>query len=421
MIWMWALLIGSFGAWGATRFCRDMANPVAVYTQVWTLSVALFLAGWVTYLPVDAALWWALVLSGFGFLLGGWSALIWGTPKWRNLPPSQEISVSVDEARLRVLLQWFTFLGAVGLLLQIRHLQTTMGLDLLIEDPVVARRLHSNVPVWGYFNLLNVANIPLVVIYVRVSGRFRKWMSLTILLAVAAALITTDRTRFFYMVIWTFFVWIYLPGRRLTPGRKWLGLGFVVVLLLVFFTVIGEHYDRKYRDRFPEHIHLTGRFQVLIEPYIYLTGSLAALDALLNDENPMYKGKFSFSPLVSLAQVFFPEIETVQLQGKLYFVPMEINTYSYLQQFYQDFGWWGILFGPYVCGWLTAWVYTLMRRKPTLWRVYTAGLLTFCCVMSVFVNTFTQEATWFFVLLGFGAHVWVKRGDLSPENPGRGP
>ena len=392
-----------------------MANPVAVYTQIWTVSVALFLAGWVTYLPVHTHLWWAIILSGAGFLLGGWTALVWGMPRDRKAPETGKLQA--DEARLRMLLMGFTFLGAVGLLLQIRHLQATMGLELLIEDPVVARRLHSNVPVWGYLNLLNVANVPLVVIYVSVAGRLRKWMILTFLLAIAAALITTDRTRFFYMVIWAFFVWIYLPGKKLPPWRKCLGLGMVVLLLLVFFTAIGEHYDRKYRDRFPEHIHLSERFQVLIEPYIYLTGSLAALDALLADENPMYKGKFSFSPLVSLAQVVFPDIETVQLQGKLYFVPMEINTYSYLQQFYQDFGWWGILFGPYGCGWLAAWFYTLMRRRPTLWMVYTAGLLTFCCAMSVFVNMFTQEATWFFVLLGLGAQLWVGRAKVSSNHP----
>ena len=415
MVWIWVILMGSFAAWGATRFCRDMANPVAIYTQVWTLTVALFLAGWVSYLPVAPMLWWAVGLSTGGFLMGGWTALVWAMPKGQNSTAGMQFEA--DEGRLRLLLKWFTLLGAVGLMLQIRHLQNTMGLDLLIEDPVAARRLHSNVPIWGYFNLLNVANMPLVVIYVRVAGRIRKWMVVTILLAVAAALITTDRTRFFYMVIWAFFVWIYLPGKPLSPGRKCMGLGLVVLLLLFFFTAIGEHFDRKYRDRFPEHIHFSERFQVLIEPYIYLTGSLAALDALLHDENPMYKGKFSFSPLVSLAQFVFPDIETVRLQGKLYFVPMEINTYSYLQQFYQDFGWWGILFGPYLCGWLSAWVYALMRRKPTLLRVYMAALWTFCCVMSVFVNTFTQEATWFFVLVGIGAQAWVRLKKVNSGNP----
>lgn len=412
MIGTGILLLGGLGAWGAGRYCRDWANPVAVYTLVWSLTVALFFAEWVTYSPVHPRLWWALFLSATGFLLGGWSALLWGMPQNQGAVKKE---IVVNNRSLEKLLVFFTILGGLGLILQINHLQATMGLKLLIEDPVTARRLHTNVPLWGYLNMLNVANIPLCLLLIKTSGRFRYWMIMTFLLAIGAAMLTTDRTRFFYMVIWSFFVWLYLHGDSLKIWHKLIGLICMVGSLLLFFILIGEHYDRKYSDRFPEHIQLTLNLQVLVDPYIYLTGSMAALDALLADENPMHMGKFSFSPLVSLARIIKPDIEMVPLQGKLYFVPMEINTYSYLQQFYQDFGWWGVLLGPYFCGWLSAWMYGCMRRKPSIWCIYVAGLLSFCCVMSVFVNTFTQEATWFFVLIGAVVQWWAGRKPSSRE------
>lgn len=405
MIGLGVLLLGTVCSFAAGKLTRDFANPVSVYTLAWTLTVSLFFAGWVSYTPVQPQLWWAVLLSASGFGIGGWSALLWGHANTNK--PSQYQPFGLHSQRFKGLLLVFTVLGGLGLVLQIHHLQNTMGLDLLLSDPVSARRLHSNVPLWGYLNLLNVANIPLCLVYKNHTGKYRLWMILTIVFAVVAALLTTDRTRFFYMVLWTFFIWLYSPNRQLPLFKKWLGFGFVGALLLVFFIGIGEHYDRKYRDRFPEHIHLPQSLEVLVEPYIYLTGSLAALDSLLADENPMHKGKFSFSPIVSLMRIFMPDLETVTLQGKLYFVPMEVNTYSYLQQFFQDFGWWGILLGPYVCGWISAWAYCLMRKKPTFLRIYLSSLLSFCCLMSVFVNTFTQEATWFFVFVGFAVHWWV--------------
>lgn len=405
MLGICTLMIGLLTALAMARLVKDYANPVSVYLTVWSLTVSLFLASWVSYNPVSSSLWWAVVLSAFGFCLGGGAALFW----WQSKPQQQEVGdLDVDPQRLKWLIMLFTGLGGMGFLLQLMHLQQTMGISILLENPVEARRLHSNVPVWGYLNILNVANIPLCLIYRKVKARYEWWMFATLIFAISAALITTDRTRFFYMAIWSFFVWFYLARETKALAKKMGGVALLGSVLLLFFVSIGEHYERKYRDRFPENIHLSEEFSLLVEPYIYLTGSLAALDALILDENPMYLGKFTFSPLVSLAKVAVPDLETVPLQGKLYFVPMEVNTYSYLQQFYQDFGWWGILLGPYLCGWLSAGVYIGMRQRQTLFTVYLAGLLSFCCVISVFVNTFTQEATWFFVAVGLATKWWSK-------------
>jgi oligosaccharide repeat unit polymerase len=79
---------------------------------------------------------------------------------------------------------------------------------------------------------------------------------------------------------------------------------------------------------------------------------------------------------------------------------MELNTYSYLQQFYQDFGWFGILMGPFFCGFAAGWLYLYMRLRPGLAGIYLAGLAAYCCSISTFVNMFTQEATWFFAVVG---------------------
>ena len=308
---------------------------------------------------------------------------------------------SINRGRLEQSLALLTVLGGAGLVLQMMHLERTVGLGNLSADPVWARELHTNVKYWGYLNILNVANVALVAFYACRFKRLRWWMVLPVVCALTSALLTTDRTRFFYMAIWATFVWWHMGGGVRSRLRQLSGSVFILGGLLIFFLAVGSHYERTYSDRFPQYLHFQERWTFLAEPYIYLTGSIPALDAMMMDENPYYLGKFSFSPLVTAAGFFVADLQPVELRGKLYHVPLELNTYSYLQQFFQDFGWFGVLLGPFICGLISCLAYVAMRRRPTLFNIYLAALLAYCCTISIFVNMFTQEATWFFVLIGY--------------------
>ena len=409
--------IGLSLAYISGKMFRDYANPLSVYAIVWTVTVALFHLNLVEYDVVGASTWSAVGVSFTAFLLGGWSAYLWVFPKSSVRDP---VAFPLDRVRLERLLWIVLLLGGIGFYLQLYHLQETVGLGLFLESPIEARRQHSNVKYWGYFNLLNVANVAFVTLYRFRFGAMKVWMWLCPLIALGSSLLTTDRTRFFYMALWAFFTWLYLTGGLRWSRNKIVGLALVLAGLLCFFVVIGNHYKRNYLTHFHHHIHFHPRLEFLIDPYIYLTGTLPALDALMRDENPHYLGRFSLSPVVSVLNIVAPELEPVAIQGKIYDVPMEINTYSYLQQFYQDFGWIGFLVGPFVCGFLACWAYGAMRRRPSFFRVYLAALLAYCCAISVFVNMFTQEATWFFVAVGWLASRYLRPGQESVAG-GSGP
>lgn len=393
--------------WASRRLLGDLATPLSIYAVAWSLLVLSFQAGLVDYDAIADRTWWAIGLSTAGFMLGGWTVAL--SALARQAPFQPYASGRPREIALRRIIWVFLALGLIGCLLQVRHLEATMGLSTLWEDPVAARESHSNVKYWGYLNLLNVVSPMLVVLYAVYFRRIRAWMVLSLALALTSALLTTDRTRFFYMVLWALFAGIYASGGFRWTRAKLLVLGGTLTLLLAFFVFIGDFYERRYLERYPEYIHFAHPFESLVEPYIYLTGSIPALNALLADENPLYQGKFSFSPLVKLWTLVDPEVTTVPLQGKLYFVPMELNTYSYLQQFYQDWGWWGIMLGPYLCGLLSQLLYQAYLRKRGFTEIYLTSLIAFCCAISIFVNMFTQEATWFFAVLGLGLGRWLER------------
>jgi len=394
----------------ARLFLRDIAAPVSVFAMVWCLLVGLFHLDMVSYDPVHPETWWAIAASAACFLLGGWSALL-ALPVGRARSDMRQLPI--DRSRLEKALALLSLLGILGLILQMIHLERTVGLGNLSEDPVWARELHTNVKYWGYLNILNVANVALVVFYTCRFRRFRWWMVLPLLAALVSALLTTDRTRFFYIAIWATFVWWYMGGGLRSRLRQATGSVLILACLLTFFLAVGNHYERTYSDRFPEYLHFEQRWEFLAEPYIYLTGSIPALDALMHDDNPYYLGKFSLSPLITAAGFFVSGLEPVELRGTLYYVPLELNTYSYLQQFFQDFGWFGVLIGPFICGLISCLAYAAMRRRPTLFNLYLASLLAYCCTISIFVNMFTQEATWFFVAVGY----LVQRYAAMPAAP----
>ncbi|MCB9397701.1 MAG: oligosaccharide repeat unit polymerase [Acidobacteria bacterium] len=371
---------------------RAWDSPWSLYSFAWGLMVCLFLLGWVDFIPIQHSTWFALMLSYGAFLLGCCAAL----PARLSVPKEP---IRFSEKKFLRLLLICSLLGLVGLVLQMIHLERTMGLRLLLDDPAKARNLHTYVPVFGYFNLLNVCNPALMVLFWSLFKKFPKWFWCSIAIALLSALISTDRTRLFYTVLWAVFVLVHRVGRSFS-WRNWFALAGVGFALIFFFLLIGDHFKRTYAQRWADVIHLPSSVQALTDPYIYLTGNIPAFQELMDRAPDPYLGKSTFLPFFEVLKPVLKVEDLPSLQGELYGVPMEFNTYSYLQQFYLDFHWWGLFLGPFWCGLVVSWVFLKMKQRPDFLYLYWASLFSFCVLISIFVNFFSQQATWFFLLLG---------------------
>ncbi|MDJ0840270.1 MAG: O-antigen polymerase [Acidobacteriota bacterium] len=404
------LLIG--GCLLSRLLFRDFATPPGIYIFVWSVTVLLLQLNLVDYHAVHSA-WWAVLLSGVCFLAGSVAGICWGLPF-----PKPRPEPNLDSEKLRRIMPLLFILGLIGFGLQLAHLQRTVGLATFIIDPPLARKLHSHLFAWGYLNLLNMVNYVIAVLYLITARKRRLLPLLMTATAIASALMTTDRTRLYFMIFWGFFLWIYTTGGFRMSLRKNLRSAVLALTLLVFFMLFASHFQRQYGPKYPQYLSFPPETAYLADPYIYLTGNIPALQALLDDDIEHTDGRFSFAPLTNLLSRFLP-VEPVPLQGKLYFVPVELNTYSYLQQFYVDWGWPGMVAGPFFCGLLAGLCYAYMRRRPGFLSLYLASLAAWCCLISVFVNFFTQEATWFFVAVGLLLHPLLQVPRMEPQ-PGEG-
>jgi len=401
------------------RLLGDYFSPPAIYHFFWSFALGCLELGWVSFDPLRAQVWTVMGLAYLGFMGGCAIVAVYGFSRdgWLNAKPQLD---RIDKQRFERALIALFLLGIVGFALQLIHLQLQIGLSALLTSPQEARESYSNVKYLGFFNLLNVANFVLALMYLLMFRRPGKWALFIMLWALATTFVTTDRTRFFYMVIWSFYLGVYLFRRvNLTP-KMIAGMAATLLSLLGFFLLIAKIYKKQAYDDNMEFVNLPTEYAAVIDPYIYLTGSFPVLQAFLNDHHTMAYGKHTFSPVVTVLETAVPDFAREELAGKFYRVPIELNACTYLEPFYKDFGMAGALLGPLALGLICMAAYAAMRQRKTLFTVYLTSLLSFCVTISIFVNHFTQIATWFFVAVGYAVGRYCMKDKAQPHALFRG-
>jgi len=400
---MLALLLLSLAVLGlfvSKKMVDDYFSPPAIYNFFWAFALGCLQLGWVRFDPLRTPVWNVILFSYFAFMAGCGIVFLYAQTKPQVFQP-QKAFPYLDRGRFEIALAVLFAIGIFGFLAQLVHIQSSMGLNAFLTDPMRAREMHTNIKYLGFFNILNVANFVLTVLYMVLFRNPKKWVWLILLWALATTLLTTDRTRFFYLVIWTFYAGVYVFP-RVNLGIKTVLSGlFTGLFLFGFFLLVSIFYSKQAYDDNMEYIDLPREYSALIDPYIYLTGSFPVLQAVLEDKTDLAWGKNTFEPVVKIMELIDPDTERENLVGKFYRVPLELNVCTYLEPYHRDFGFTGMILGAFFTGLLCMAVYVGMRQRKTLFSVYFAGILGFCTTISIFVNHYTQTATWYFVIVGY--------------------
>lgn len=404
MVSLALFLLAGTGLLASKKLLGDYFSPPAIYNFFWAFSLGALALNWVEYHPVGELAWTAIGLSYLGFMSGCLLITFFAFTRPNAWLRKGHDFQRLSRSRFELILLIFFGIGILGFLIQLIHLQSSIGLGTFANDPQRAREMHTNVRYIGLLNLLNVANFALTVFYFTVFKKPKWWFIFILLAALFTTFLTTDRTRFFYMVIWSFYTAMYCFRRvNLTP--KMIAAGIAVVLgLFGFFILIAKIYVKQAYHWNKEFINLPKEYEFVVDPYIYLTGSYPVLQAFLEDEQMPAMGKNSFSPLITLLETVDDRIEREELVGKFYQVPIDLNATTYLEPFYKDFGFTGVFIMPTLLGLLCMGFYLYMRTHKNLFTVYTMGILSFCTTISIFVNHYVQLATWFFIAAGYIAY-----------------
>jgi oligosaccharide repeat unit polymerase len=357
----------------------------------------------VEYIPLRLETWALLAANllafGFGWLL---AHMLCGPAK--PIVTAEFTRSSVSEEKFQKCIYGLFMLGMVGAANFLWAIQRSMGLSTYLtsaSDIREAMGLGDLAEGLKPLNWLNVANVVLCGFYLMIlRGKRRKSIWVVLVLSLMATLIMEDRQRFFYAVLWASFVLAY--SRKWTRREMLFAASGVVAVLLIQFLAVATWLG-KVTENNPGLVaaaNVSETFHPLLTPYIYLTANFPALQEYISSSPERTNGALSFYPVVRAAQLIDPSVRLPQVIGDFYAVPFDFNTFTWLYNFYTDFGVAGVVAGPWLVGLLSGLAYSRMRYSMSFYALYVSGLLSFGFAFSCFTNQFVQGPMWFFLAVG---------------------
>ena len=351
-----------------------MVNPLFLFLAVWGSATALYLSGVYTRtfampLPLTLGI---VLLNVWTFFLGYQTWTLFANFRLRpaGIPLPSLRPLTPD--RITRGLQFTLLMGIIVLLLVLHRVmviaaQSDIGfLDLLTQPEMLRARLVSFIggnvyQTSGMVMLISVAGslfsigFVLLGVFLYISNTAVKYFYLCAFLGLSLAIGLLNLSRYETVVNILFIVFAYClscsVARRRAPGRVLFDLLLPLAAAAVLFIGI-EMLLRK-----GTVFGLTSRLHgFLYSLYWYAASPLAAFNEWLSGFNGDYElGQNTFFPLYKwLCKFHLAPEPDISVYGEFVFIPYVANVYTYLRNFYEDFGILGVAVAPYLLGWLTA-------------------------------------------------------------------
>lgn len=415
MNWTLVLLciaLAELAVWTSRRYFANFISPFSVFYVAWFAALALYHAGWIAYAPVLQSTWLLIgaSLAAFGV---GWLIpyLAWNPCEIASL---DKLRQGISQERLHLVIVVCFVLGIIGLATFLHSVQSTLGLAKYVEAPHEIRQAMAaggevNEGIKP-FNWLNVSNVVLASLYLfALQGRRRRFVWTVLIFSVVAVLLMEDRTRFFYAVLWAGFLLSF--SVELQARTVLAALAAVGAILLAQFIAVAMWLG-KVAENSPalmDAANVRSAPAALLPPYMYATSSFPALQAYLDTAPRATHGAMTFYPAFKLLNLVDPTLRPPAIVAEFVSIPFEANTFTWLHQFYTDFGVAGALIGPAIAGLLASAVYFRMLRSRGFYSAYVTALLCFCFALSIMVNHLTQGPAWFFLAAGAAIAAFIQR------------
>jgi oligosaccharide repeat unit polymerase len=366
-----------------------LMNPLFLFLAVWGTAASLYLAGVCagTFSGPHGLTVGALLLNVVTFPLGYLTWTLFGrlTPPSAFLVHAPARPATVE--RMQRALGFCLLMGVSALLLMLyrvariaAHFHTgfldllrqpallRLGLILFLERGVSQTSLMTKMI--SLTSAFFAIGFVLLGVFLHLDRTVRRYLYVGGFLFVALATCLTNLSRYDLTVHVLYLVLAYgmtaalsrtelrRVARHLLPPLLTVVLIFVAVELLLRK---GEAYGRTQR--------WSG---ILYSFYWYLASPIAALNEFLAAGPGGYElGQNTFLPLYKwLHQFHLAPAPDVSIYAEWVFIPHAANVYTYLRNFYEDFGLLGVAVIPYGLGWLLAALHEPARRSFACLNLY---------------------------------------------------
>lgn len=284
------------------------------------------------------------------------------------------------------------------------------GIDIFLNQPLAVRQFVVGVQngyeeVRIFYKLGNyLTNIGFLScffggIYFSSFSNYRSLGLLPILSLLVSQLLTLGRYKFvsglvFFIVAYLIFSYFLKPSER----RKRIFELFIIGIISTLFVGIISYYVLKFRS--PLELDITYLLKKSL--YLYFTGGVTAFDSFLNSDFVYTYGESSFRSVTKwLEKVNLWEensVRTVHNPFTNVTPTYSMNTYTFSKSLYEDFGYLGLIFIPFIWGALTYKLCINTLLNFSFVNVYLISILTFSLFISFFSFYFQSLTTlvfWF--------------------------
>ncbi len=397
---------------------RYLVNPLVLFLTVWGTALALYTGGVCagTFPAPVPALWAAVLLNVGGFVLG---YLTWAAFQ-RLLPPAQLAPFPakvLSPERIVRMLQLTGLMGLIALSLAVYRtavIASHLGMSLreLLTSPGMLRNGFAMFVTAGVFEtswivMLNSVTSSLfsigfvllgVLLHVDTSRRKYLYLIGFLLITLTVGLTSVSRYEATVNIVYMVFAYCLVRSldRRPGAGHRILTLLLPLVAVAVLFFLI-DLLLRKSAD-YNQPTHLQG---FLYHLFWYLASPLAAFNEFLTTFDGRYHlGQYMFFPFYKWLYRFHLVPETdISVFGEFVLIPYAANVYTYLRNFYEDFGLIGVTVAPYALGLATS---ALRARAAGYFPYLNLYLVLLVFILFSFYNFFLfSNQVYLQILFGF--------------------
>jgi len=369
-----------------------LANPLLVFLAVWGTTMALYLAGvFAGTFPFPHPLTvGVLLLNIAAFSLGYLTRSVFKGLAPQRIDSSLTSGRPLTPERMRQALAFTLLMGVIALALILYRVAVIAayfdtGFLHLLTHPALLRlrlvtfieagvsRTSPMVMLLSVTSGLFAVGFVLLGVSLHVETSAKTYACLGGFLLVAFVMCLLNLSRYDMVVSILYLILAYcatgsLAGEKHRPA--W-GLLLAVLAVAIMFAVVELllHKGAQYGQ--------SGRLRgFLFSLYWYLASPIAAFDEFLtNFQGSHDLGQNTFFPFFKwLHRLHLVPAPAISVYGEFVFIPHPANVYTYLRNFYEDFGLLGVTVIPYLLGWLIAAIKAPARRCFPFLNLYVALL-----------------------------------------------
>lgn len=374
---------------------RQGVSPITAHIIGWLIPSILFLT--ITnfknykYFEINFNVVIAIILSSVSFIIGSFIG------NNIRITPSNNINKSKKLIDLKRLITPLTLLGLIGLFHNLLNIVRAGGASLYLTGGLRnVEKIFGSSTLMNYFYFCLAPLLAFKSLQLYLRKDYSRYSILFLIFIIISLMLHGVKGTVIYPVFITIYLLLQYGYR---PSKKIIIYGSILIVSVFQVITIGRELPFLInRGLTIKEIVLTG----IEKPILYLTSGFTNLQLELKYVSDYMYGKFTFGGFYQLFNFFLgTNRELVIQQSELFLVDKSYNTATYLRSLNRDFGYLGIVFGPFIYGSIGGYLYNKAYILQSLSLRYTYAIYLTMVTGMFFSNHFLKIQYIFWVLLIF--------------------